>query len=76
MMQNIQILATEARAFALDNNDFYEPTADAIASYCQYADKLIEILQESIPDLLKKELFFSAVFYAENTKKNTWYQSW
>ena len=76
MMQNIQILATEARAFALDNNDFYEPTADAIASYCQYADKLIKILQESIPDLLKKELFFSAVFYAENTKKNTWYQSW
>lgn len=71
MMQNIQILATEARAFALDNNDFYEPTADAIASYCQYADKLIKILQESIPDLLKKELFFSAVFYAENTKKNT-----
>jgi len=76
MMQSLQILATEARAFALDNNDFYEPTADAVASYCQYAVKLIEILKESVPDLLKKESFFSAVFYPENTKKEPWYQFW
>lgn len=76
MMQNIQILATEARAFALDNNDFYEPTADAVASYCQYAVKLIEILKDSIPGLLEKEEFFATVFYPQNTKKKPWYQFW
>lgn len=76
MMQNIQILATEARAFALDNNDFCEPTADAVASYCQYAVKLIEILQDSIPGLLEKEEFFATVFYPQNTKKKPWYQFW
>lgn len=76
MMQSIQILATEARAFALDNNDFYEPTADAVASYCQYAIKLIEILKENIPDLLKKESFFSVIFYPKNANKKPWYQFW
>lgn len=76
MMQDIQILAAEARAFALDNNDFYEPTVDAITSYCQYAVKLIEILKKNVPGLLEKESFFSTVFYPEGTKKKPWYQFW
>lgn len=76
MMQNIQILASEARGFALDNNDFSEPTADSIVSYCQYAVKLIEILKASIPGLLEKEEFFATVFYPQNTKKKPWYQFW
>ena len=76
MMQDLRILAAEARTFALDNNDFYEPTADVIASYCHYADELIDILENSIPELLEKEEFFAKVFYPETTKKKPWYQFW
>ena len=76
MMQDIQILAAEARAFALDNNDFYEPRADAVAAYCQYADELIEILKTSVPGLLEKGEYFAKVFYPESTKKKPWYQFW
>lgn len=76
MMQDIQILATEARRFALENNDFDKPSADVVAEYCHYGVKLIEILQNTVPELLKDEEFFASVFYPDEVKKKPWYQFW
>ena len=76
MMQDIQILAAEARQFALENDDFEDPSADVVAEYCRYSVKLIEILQNSIPELLKGEEFFASVFYPDEVKKKPWYQFW
>ena len=76
MIQSIQGLAAEARDFLLDNDVFDEPSADTLASYCQYGIKLIEILKENIPGLLENEEFFSKVFYPQNNKTKPWYQFW
>lgn len=76
MMQDIQILATEARRFALENNDFDKPSADVVAEYCRYGVKLIEILQNTVPELLKDEEFFASVFYPDEVRKKPWYQFW